>query len=54
MRFRTWTGPLAVHCHNVEHEDMRMMFNFEPVMRLTGPQPGSDAGLRLERIGMRY
>jgi FtsP/CotA-like multicopper oxidase with cupredoxin domain len=41
MRFRTWNGPFVFHCHNVEHEDMRMMFNFEPVMRLTGPQPGS-------------
>lgn len=32
MRFRTWSGPLAFHCHNVEHEDMRMMNNFEPTM----------------------
>ena len=32
MRFRTWSGPLVFHCHNVEHEDMRMMFNFEPTM----------------------
>lgn len=32
MRFRTWSGPLAFHCHNVEHEDMRMMMNFEPTM----------------------
>ena len=32
MRFRTWTGPLVFHCHNVEHEDMRMMVNFEPTM----------------------
>ena len=31
MRFRTWNGPFVFHCHNVEHEDMRMMFNFEPV-----------------------
>ncbi len=41
MRFRTWPGPFVFHCHNVEHEDMRMMFNFEPVMRLSGPQPDS-------------
>jgi FtsP/CotA-like multicopper oxidase with cupredoxin domain len=33
MRFRTWSGPFVFHCHNVEHEDMRMMFNFEPVPR---------------------
>lgn len=32
MRFRTWSGPLVFHCHNVEHEDMRMMMNFEPTM----------------------
>ncbi len=33
MRFRTWNGPFVFHCHNVEHEDMRMMHNFEPVPR---------------------
>jgi FtsP/CotA-like multicopper oxidase with cupredoxin domain len=33
MRFRTWNGPFVFHCHNLEHEDMRMMFNFEPVSR---------------------
>ncbi|WP_165072702.1 multicopper oxidase family protein [Paludisphaera rhizosphaerae] len=33
MRFRTWNGPFVFHCHNVDHEDMRMMFNFEPVDR---------------------
>lgn len=32
MRFRTWPGPLVFHCHNVEHEDMRMMVNFEATM----------------------
>lgn len=31
MRHRTWNGPFVFHCHNVEHEDMRMMFNMEPV-----------------------
>ncbi len=34
MRFRTWNGPFVFHCHNLEHEDMRMMFNFEPVHRI--------------------
>ena len=33
MRFRTWSGPFVFHCHNLEHEDMRMMHNFEPVPR---------------------
>lgn len=32
MRFRSFTGPVVFHCHNVEHEDMRMMFNLEPMM----------------------
>lgn len=31
MRHRTWFGPFVFHCHNLEHEDMRMMHNFEPV-----------------------
>lgn len=31
MRHRTWNGPFVFHCHNLEHEDMRMMYNFEPV-----------------------
>ncbi|MEW4566626.1 multicopper oxidase domain-containing protein [Tautonia sp. JC769] len=31
MRFRTFNGPFVFHCHNLEHEDMRMMMNFEPV-----------------------
>lgn len=37
MRFRTWDGPFVFHCHNLEHEDMRMMFNFEPVPRIASP-----------------
>lgn len=28
MKFRTFKGPFAFHCHNVEHEDLRMMKNF--------------------------
>ena len=38
MRHRTWNGPFVFHCHNVEHEDMRMMFNFEPVPEHTTPE----------------
>jgi FtsP/CotA-like multicopper oxidase with cupredoxin domain len=34
MRFRTFSGPFVFHCHNVEHEDMRMMVNFEPTLKL--------------------
>ncbi len=36
IRTRTWEGPFVFHCHNLEHEDMRMMFNFEPVPSLPG------------------
>lgn len=30
MKFRTFSGPFVFHCHNNEHEDMRMMKNFDP------------------------
>jgi len=30
MKFRTWIGSMVFHCHNLEHEDMRMMFNMDP------------------------
>ncbi|MFN9785848.1 MAG: multicopper oxidase family protein [Planctomycetia bacterium] len=40
MRFRTFTGPFVFHCHNLEHEDMRMMFVFDPRTNPTqAPQP---------------
>jgi FtsP/CotA-like multicopper oxidase with cupredoxin domain len=29
MRFRDFTGTYIYHCHNLEHEDMGMMRNFE-------------------------
>lgn len=38
MRHRTWNGPFVFHCHNVEHEDIRMMFNFEPVPEKSTPE----------------
>ena len=31
MKFRTFKGPFVFHCHNMEHEDMRMMMNFATV-----------------------
>jgi FtsP/CotA-like multicopper oxidase with cupredoxin domain len=31
MKFRTFHGPFVFHCHNLEHEDMRMMFVFDPI-----------------------
>jgi FtsP/CotA-like multicopper oxidase with cupredoxin domain len=30
VKFRTFTGPYAFHCHAVEHEDMRMMGIVDP------------------------
>ena len=30
VKFRTFTGPFVFHCHNLEHEDMRMMHVFDP------------------------
>jgi FtsP/CotA-like multicopper oxidase with cupredoxin domain len=31
MRFRDWPGKWVFHCHNIEHEDMRMMGRFDVV-----------------------
>ncbi len=43
LRFRTFHGPFVFHCHNLEHEDMRMMFNFEPKPAGEGsPDPDID------------
>lgn len=33
MHLRTYTGPFVMHCHNNNHEDMRMMVQFETVAR---------------------
>lgn len=37
MRFRTFLGPFVFHCHNLNHEDMRMMTNFDPRLESLGP-----------------
>ncbi|MGZ0167883.1 MAG: multicopper oxidase domain-containing protein, partial [Planctomycetales bacterium] len=40
MKFRTFKGPFVFHCHNLGHEDMRMMFVFDPRVEPTqSPQP---------------
>jgi FtsP/CotA-like multicopper oxidase with cupredoxin domain len=40
MRFRTFQGPFVFHCHNLEHEDMRMMSVFDPrPQRVATPAP---------------
>ena len=31
MEFRSYRGPFVFHCHNNNHEDMRMMSQFEVV-----------------------
>jgi len=50
MRFRTWNGPFVFHCHNLEHEDMRMMFNFEPVPRPDEDDAGRARSRRLANV----
>lgn len=40
MKFRTFLGPFVMHCHNLEHEDMRMMQNFDPrTVSVAAPTP---------------
>lgn len=39
IKFRTFTGPYALHCHAVEHEDMRMMAVIDPT---PGPHGAGD------------
>ncbi|MFM1767752.1 MAG: hypothetical protein RJA22_281 [Verrucomicrobiota bacterium] len=40
MKFRTFTGPFVFHCHNLEHEDLRMMMNVDPrVTPVPAPTP---------------
>lgn len=40
MKFRTFTGPFAMHCHNLQHEDSMMMFNLDPNLNGSGYQVG--------------
>ena len=43
IKFRTFTGPFAFHCHTIEHEDMRMMGVHDPqpdgISPLDGEKP---------------
>jgi FtsP/CotA-like multicopper oxidase with cupredoxin domain len=40
MKFRTFLGPFVMHCHNLEHEDLRMMQNFDPrTVSVAAPTP---------------
>ena len=35
MKFRTFEGPFVFHCHNLNHEDSMMMYNFDPEATLS-------------------
>ena len=37
MKFRTFEGPFAFHCHITAHEDSMMMFNFDPYVPAENP-----------------
>jgi len=46
MRFRTFQGPFVFHCHNLNHEDMRMMYQMDPRSSNSVPRP-PDSQLRV-------
>ena len=46
MRFRTWQGPFVFHCHNLNHEDMRMMYQMDP-RRSDAVPPPPDSQLKV-------
>jgi len=48
MKFRTFTGPFAFHCHNIEHEDMRMMAVNDPTPVDGVPENAIDAAPPLD------
>jgi FtsP/CotA-like multicopper oxidase with cupredoxin domain len=48
MRFRTFLGPIVFHCHNLNHEDMRMMSQFDP--QLMNDEHGSPVPMVPEEI----
>jgi hypothetical protein len=47
MKFRTFEGPFAFHCHTTQHEDSMMMFNFDP--NLAGPTYQAGDPIPLDR-----
>jgi hypothetical protein len=47
MKFRTFEGPFVFHCHNLQHEDSMMMFNFDP--NLDGPTYQAGDPIPLDR-----
>jgi len=47
IKFRTFEGPFAFHCHTTQHEDSMMMFNFDP--NLDGPTYKAGDPIPLDR-----
>ncbi len=47
MRFRTFEGPFVFHCHNLNHEDMRMMYQMDPRERTQSDLSVADEELRV-------
>ena len=44
IRFDGYPGKYVFHCHNLEHEDMMMMANFEVIQQQVMSSPASPAG----------
>lgn len=53
LKFRDYPGPWVFHCHNIEHEDMRMMARFDVVEdgpdAAGGNGPAGNAGRYVDR-----
>jgi len=47
IKFRTFEGPFAFHCHATQHEDSMMMFNIDP--NLDGPSYKASDPIPLDR-----
>jgi FtsP/CotA-like multicopper oxidase with cupredoxin domain len=47
IKFRTFEGPFAFHCHTTQHEDSMMMFNIDP--NLDGPSYRAGDPIPLDR-----
>jgi hypothetical protein len=47
IKFRTFEGPFAFHCHTTQHEDSMMMFNIDP--NLDGPSYKAGDPIPLDR-----
>lgn len=52
MRFRTFRGPFVFHCHNLNHEDMRMMATLDPRLESLGENPVGDDDVKSSVVKM--